>query len=106
MKTKILNEIIKDLADNYRKDGEVLNDLLDDVIVDALSMSNRKYKSDIDNQLLILKSNIKKAVKTIYLQRGAEDVSSKSESGQSSTYDSAMETMQKDILRQNKRIMI
>ena len=106
MKTKILNEIIKDLADNYRKDGEVLNNLLDDVIVDALSMSNRKYKSDIDNQLLILKSNIKKAVKTIYLQRGAEDVSSKSESGQSSTYDYAMETMQKDILRQNKRIMI
>ena len=106
MKTKILNEIIKDLADNYRKDGDVLNDLLDDVIVDALSMSNRKYKSDIDNQLLILKSNIKKAVKTIYLQRGAEDVSSKSESGQSNTYDSSMETMQKDILRQSKRIMI
>lgn len=106
MVDKILNEIIEDLADNYREDKNVLTSLLDDVIDDALSMSNRKFKSDKDNQLLILKSNIKKAVKTIYLQRGTEDTSSSSQSGMSNTYDKAMETMLNDIIRQNKRVMI
>lgn len=106
MVDKILNEIIEDLADNYREDKNVLTSLLDDVIDDALSMSNRKFKSDKDNQLLILKSNIKKAVKTIYLQRGTEDTSSNSQSGMSNTYDKAMETMLNDIIRQNKRVMI
>lgn len=106
MKEKILNEIIKDLADNYRNDKDVLETLLDDVIVDALSMSNRKFKIDKEEQLTILKSNIKKAVKSIYLQRGAEDVSSSSDNGSSNTYEKVMETMQNDIIRQHKRILI
>ncbi len=106
MREEILEEIIKDLSDNYREDKDVLEFLLDDVIEDALFMSNRRFKRDKDSQLLILKSNIKKCVKTIYLQRGVEDVTSGSSNGISNTYDRAVETMQNDIIRQNKRIMI
>lgn len=106
MTNNLLEEIIADLSENYYGDEEVLKSLLDDVINDALFMSNRQYKSDKENQLNILKSNIKKAVKAIYLQRGAEDTSSNSANGQSSTYSDVIENMEKDIIRQNKRIMI
>ncbi|MBE6156980.1 MAG: hypothetical protein E7161_04490 [Firmicutes bacterium] len=106
MKNRILNEIIRDLSDNYRDDIQVIDSLLEDVINDALFMSNRQHKKDIDTQLTLLKSNIKKAVKTIYLQRGTEDVTSNSQSGISNTYSDAMEQMQKDIIRQQKRILL
>lgn len=103
---EILGQIISDLSDNYRNDEQVLQDLLEDVISDALHCSNRHFKTDKADQLEILKSNIKKAVKTIYLQRGAEDVKSNSIAGESNTYDNAIETMKKDIISQNKRVMI
>ncbi len=107
MKNTILQEIIDDLDVLYKDDDdEVLESLLEDVIRDALFISNRQYKKDSDNQLRILKSNIKKAVKTIYLQRGAEDVMSEGLAGISSTYGNAIEMMEKDILRQNKRLFI
>lgn len=106
MKEKILQEIIDDLADNYMNDKSVLASLLDEVISDALSISNRLHKIDKEAQLKILKSNIKKAVKTIYLQRGSEDTKSRSESGISNSYDDAIETMKNDIIRENKRLFI
>lgn len=102
----LLEEIIDDLADNYRNDEDVLSSLLDDVINDALSISNRKFKPDKEKQILILKSNIKKATKAIYLQRGTEDVSSSNDGGISNTYEKVMETMQNDIIIQGKRVMI
>lgn len=102
----LLKEIIDDLADNYRNDEDVLLSLLDDVINDALSMSNRKFKPDKETQILLLKSNIKKATKSIYLLRGTEDVVSSSNSGTSNTYENVMETMLNDILKQGKRILI
>lgn len=106
MKERILKEIIRDLADNYRNDIEVLDNLLDDVINDALFMSNRINKGNLDKQLIALKSNIKKAVKAIYLQRGVEGVVSDSQSGLNNNYDDVMETMKKDIVKQNKRLYI
>lgn len=107
MITTIQNEIIAELGDMYdAADSAVLYDILDDVITDALYVSNRQYKSNRDDQLTILKSNIKKATKTIYLQRGTEDVTSETQSGISKTYDIAMETMKQDIIRQNKRLLI
>lgn len=107
MKETIKNEIIADLGALYTvSDATVLSNILDDVITDALYVSNRRYKSDNDNQLTILKSNIKKAVKTIYLQRGTEDVSQETQSGLNKTYDVAIETMKRDIIRENKRILI
>lgn len=102
-KEDILNEIEHDLGDNYVSDDEsVLINILDDVISDALSMSNR---ANTENNLIILKSNIKKATKSIYLLRGVEDVKSNSQSGLSNTYENVMETMMWDIIRQNKRVM-
>lgn len=106
MKERILKEIIRDLADNYRNDIEVLDNLLDDVINDALFMSNRINKGNLDKQLIALKSNIKKAVKAIYLQRGVEGVVSDSQSGLNNNYDDVMETMKRDIIKQNKRLYI
>ena len=106
MITSIQNEIIAELGEMYNtSDSAVLKAILDDVITDALYVSNRQYKSNEDEQLTILKSNIKKATKTIYLQRGTEDVTSETQSGKSKTYDIAMETMKQDIIRQNKRLL-
>ena len=99
----VFNEIVADLADNYvSTDESVLKNILSDVIEDALSVSNRVYS---ENNLQILKSNIKKATKSIYLLRGVEDVKSNSQSGLSNTYDNVMETMMWDIIRQNKRVL-
>lgn len=106
MKEKILEEIKQDLADNYRNDEEVLKVLLEDVINDALFSSNRIFNSDKEKQIEVLKSNIKKAVKNIYLRRGTEDVKSSSQSGESNNYSSAIEEMTLDIIKQNKRILI
>lgn len=103
----ILEQIKTDLGDNYYENNDdLLRSLLEDVVEDALFLSNRKFKSDKVDQIDILSSNIKKAVKTIYLQRGTEDVKSSGEAGESKTYADAIEMMEKDILRQNKRIMI
>jgi hypothetical protein len=107
MKNVIQNEIIAELGEMFNPDDtNVLKGILEDVINDALYVSNRQYKQDDEEQITILKSNIKKAVKTIYLQRGTEDVRSESTSGISKTYDIAMETMKQDIIRQNKRLLI
>lgn len=108
-KENLLSSIVADLGANYRDDSDVLGALLDDVINDALIVSNRVHLATTDEkleaQLDILSSNIKKAVKSIYLLRGAEDVKSQSLSGLSSTYENAIETMLYDIIRSNKRIL-
>lgn len=106
MKDKILEEIKKDLASNYRNDDDVLNVLLDDVINDALFMSNRRFLKDKEKQIEILSSNIKKATKSIYLQRGTEDVKSSSFNGENNIYQDAIENMNRDIIRECKRILI
>ena len=104
--TELLERIKADLGANYYDGDEaILSSILSDVIEDSLLMSNRKDKADLEGQLSILSSNIKKAVKTIYLQRGAEDVKSNSQSGLSNTYEEATEAMLKDIIRQNKRLL-
>ena len=107
MEETILNEIISDLGINFvDTDKNVLSNILNDVIEDALYIANRKHKTDKDNQIALLKSNIKKAVKAIYLQRGTEDVKSNTESGINNTYDNAIDTMQQDIVKQGKRLII
>ena len=108
MINSIKNEIILELGPLYEtSDSQLLENILKDTIQDALFVSNRQYKKTTsDEQLTILKSNIKKAVKTIYLQRGTEDVSSENQSGISKTYASAIEEMKHDIIRENKRLLI
>ena len=105
LKNEILNEIISDLGDNYvNEDSAVLTSIMNDVITSALYVSNRRVENE--SKLKILKDNIKKATKTIYLRRGTEDVTSNSSSGLNNTYDNAIETMTSDIIKQNKRILI
>ena len=103
---QLLSSIQADLGDNYSSsDSDVLGALLDEVIADALFVSGRAALSDRAAQLEVLGSNIRKAVKSIYLQRGAEDVRNQSLSGISSAYDNAIETMTHDIIRTQKRIL-
>lgn len=105
----LLSSIIADLGANYHDDdSNLLGALLDEVIDDALLVSNRyQYKNTaLEAQLDVLASNIRKAVKSIYLLRGAEDVKSQSVSGISSTFENAVETMTHDIIRTNKRILM
>ena len=112
VRENLLEAIVADLGPNYNSDDSaVLGSILDDVIEDALIMSNRKNRANVststfETQVTVLSSNIKKAVKTIYLQRGIEDVKSNSQSGLSNTYDDAMQTMLHDIIRQNKRLFV
>ena len=107
----LLQEIIDDLAENFRTgDDEILADILEGVTNDALLMSNRYVKAGTEEgkeaQTIVLASNIKKATKSIYLQRGVEDVKRNSQSGLSNSYDNVMETMLNDIIKQNKRLLI
>ena len=103
MRDDIFNEIVLELGENYVSDDEnVIKSILNDVINDALFISNRRVESQTN--LSILKSDIKKAVKTIYLQRGTDDVSNISTAGTSSTFVNAIEVMKNDIIRENKRI--
>ena len=105
-KAQLLSSIQADLGDNYSSsDSDLLGALLDEVITDALLVSGRASLSDKEAQLDVLGSNIRKSVKSIYLQRGAEDVKSQSLSGLSSSYDNAIETMRHDIIFSQKRIL-
>lgn len=107
-KDTLLESIKADLSDNYREDDEVFNELFEEVMMDALLISNRKslYENSPEEQMTLLASNIRKCVKTIYLQRGAEDVTSNSLSGISNTYDNAIERMKTDIIKEGKRRVI
>lgn len=96
----MLEEIKKDLADNYREDEAVLQSIIDEVTADALSISNRNT-----SEVKVLKSEIKKCVITIYLQRGSEDAKSRSESGVNSTYIDAKEEMRNNIIKNGKRVI-
>lgn len=102
MRKEIFEELVIDLADNFRNDDNVLGDMLDDAIVDALSLSNRPRN---EANLLLLKSNIKKCVKSNYLLRGSEDTSSSSLPGYSGTSADTIGEMRNDIVRQGKRLL-
>ena len=108
-KFDLLSSIAADLGANYRGDSELLGALLDEVINDALLVSNRidlaKTQEGLEEQIEVLSSNIRKAVKSMYLIRGAEDVRSQSASGMNMTYENAIETMGHDIIRTGKRIL-
>ena len=100
MENKILAEIISDLADNYRNDEAVLKSILIDTITNALFLSNRP---NTEQNIRLLSTEIKKAVKSIYLQRGAEGSKSLSEQGESNAFENPLEVLQKDIVRNGKR---
>ena len=105
-KTQLLASIISDLGANYKAEDEtLLTELLDEVTNNALRFSNRRLKTNVDDQIEILAPEIRRCTKSLYLQRGSEDVSSQNQSGLNSKYTNALERMRQDIYKGGKRIL-
>lgn len=102
---ELFSTIIIDLGENYRQDESVLRVIFDEVVSNALRFSNRQFKV-LENQLPILASDIRRCVKSIYLQRGSEDVKSSTRSGLTLNYEDAMERMRQDIYKGGKRVLL
>lgn len=97
----MINEIIDELGDNYNSDdGSVLNNILEEVTANALTISNCEY--NIKN-IEYLKQEIKSCVKGIYLQRGSEGLKILNQSGTNSSFNDCMEKLRNDIIRNGKR---
>lgn len=92
----MLEKIINDLGANYIEDKEVLENILEEVSSIAFDISNNK---DEDK----LFPYVKKAVKAIYLTRGAEGLQSRSEGSISSSYEDIIEKMRSDIIKNRLR---
>lgn len=97
----MINEIINELGDNYNSDDEsVLNNILEEVTANALTISN--LSNNIQNQEY-LKQEIKSCVKGIYLQRGSDGLKSLNQSGTNSSFNDCIEKLRNDIVRNGKR---
>ena len=97
----MINEIISELGDNYNSSDEsVLEEILEEVTANALTISNR---ADNTENKVFLKHEIKSCVKGIYLQRGAEGLKSLNQSGTSSSFNDCIEKLRNDIIRNGKR---
>lgn len=97
----ILNEIKLDLGVNYKTDdSQVLSDILNKVCTNALFISNR---SESKENIELLKYEIEECVKTLYLQRGTEDVETQNQSGLSQTFKKAIDEMRNNIVLNGKR---
>lgn len=98
----MLEEIKKDLADNFRPgDEEVLRKYIDETTTSALSISNRpKNQANIE----LLTSEIKKCVKSKYLQRGSEGSKSLSAGGINTPFENPDEVMRIEIVKSGKRV--
>lgn len=99
----MLEEIKKDLAENFRPgDENVLREYIDETTTDALSISNRKKTSE---NIKLLTSDIKKCVKAKYLQRGSEGSTSLSTGGISTSFENPTEIMRNEIVKSGKRVL-
>lgn len=94
----MLEKIIEDLGANYKDDDrEVLKNILEEVNSIASNISNRKT----DDEKLF--PYIKKAVKGIYLNRGAEGLTSRNEGSISSSYEDIVDKLRNDIIKNGLR---
>ena len=97
----MLEEIISELGDNYNSSDEsVLEEILEEVTANALTISNR---AESTQNKIFLKQEIKTCVKGLYLQRGAEGLTSLSERGTSSSFSDCMDKLRNDIIKNGKR---
>ena len=94
--TKI-NKIIADLGANYKDDKEVLAEILEEVSSIASDISNRR-EDDVK-----LFPHIKKAVKAIYLSRGAEGLKSRNEGSISSSFEDVIDNLKNNIIKTGLR---
>lgn len=94
----MIDEIIKQLGDNYDKnDNQVLLDLIDETTYSALSYTNRN-SSDV-----VIDNAIKRCVIARYLQRGGEGTTSTNELGKSASFYDPLQRMHEELLREGKR---
>lgn len=97
----MLDELIEDLSVNFNsKDVSVLETLIKDITAIACNISNRK-ESDIK-----LQPYIKKAVKSAYLKRGNEGMTSTGEGSLSYSYENEIEVLRNDIVKNGLRYII
>lgn len=90
-----LEKIINDLGANYLNDEDVLENILEEVTSIASDISNNKSER--------IFPYIKKAVKAIYLCRGAEGLQSRGEGSISNSYEDIIEKLRNDIIKNGLR---
>ena len=95
-KRENIDKIIDDLGANYRDDKDVLKEILEEVNSIAFDISNNKDKDK-------LFPYVKKAVKAIYLTRGAEGIQSRGEGSISNSYEDIIEKLRNDIIKSGLR---
>lgn len=92
-----IEKIINDLGPNYKGDNEVLEEILEEVSSIASDISNRQKD---DTKLF---PYIKKATKAIYLCRGAEGLTSRSEGSISTSFEDIIDKLRNDIIKSGLR---
>ena len=92
-----IDKIVADLGANYKKDEEVLMDILEEVSSIASDISNRQKD---DTKLF---PYIKKATKAIYLSRGAEGLTSRNEGSISTSFEDIIDKLRNDIIKSGLR---
>lgn len=95
--TENIDKIIADLGANYKNDKDVLEDILEQVSSIASDISNRTK----DNEKLF--PYIKKAVKSEYIARGAEGLTSRSEGSMSSSFEDIIDKLRNNIIKSGLR---
>jgi len=98
MNEKYVENIKKYLGANYNEnDNNVLEEIIKEVQSVASNISNMQKT---DERLF---PYVKKAVAAIYLKRGSEGSSSRTEGSISSSYEDTMEKMRNDIIKAGLR---
>lgn len=95
--TDNIDKIIADLGANYKKDEEVLQEILEEVSSIASDIANRQKN---DKKLY---PYIKKATKAIYLCRGAEGLQSRVDGSISNSFEDIIEKLRNDIIKSGLR---
>ncbi len=95
--TENTDKIIADLGANYRKeDKEVLEEILVEVTSIASDISNKQKEEK-------LFPYIKRAVKSEYLARGTEGLTSRTEGSMSSSFEDIIDTLRNNIIKSGLR---
>jgi hypothetical protein len=92
-----IGKIINDLGPNYMGDDNVLEEIFEEVSSIASDISNRP-EDDVK-----LFPHIKKAVKAIYLSRGSEGLTNRSEGSISSSFEDVIDKLRNNIIKTGLR---